>query len=253
MALHDLWIFQSTVPGPLAADQDAVKSQAGAPPNPFVFSLSALSRRTGRPRAAPCSLPTARTSRPRPPSPRCSSRIRPGGMREMHWHPKRRRVAVTTSRARGGDRPRAESGVRPTSPPATSATSSAATASYVKNTGDTDLVFLEVFNARSYQSVLLVRLARPHAARHGRRPLQHVAPGRRPHPEQHPGRGAGLKDCPAAAVVVHFHFAVRPRVRRVGAWKSSGLLRTQATKRASSGSSRSAAGSARCRAISASV
>lgn len=37
------------MPGPLAADQDAVKSAAGAPPNPFVFSLSDM---PGSPRAS---------------------------------------------------------------------------------------------------------------------------------------------------------------------------------------------------------
>src|SRR6202453_3873674 len=38
--MHDLWIFQSSLPGPLAADQDAVKSPNGPPPNPFTYSLS---------------------------------------------------------------------------------------------------------------------------------------------------------------------------------------------------------------------
>lgn len=49
MAIHNLWIYQGVVPGPLAADQDAVKSAAGAPPNPFVFSLSDM---PGSPRAS---------------------------------------------------------------------------------------------------------------------------------------------------------------------------------------------------------
>src|SRR6202000_1977608 len=37
---HNLWIFQSPVPGPLSADQDAVKSPNGPPPNPFTYSLA---------------------------------------------------------------------------------------------------------------------------------------------------------------------------------------------------------------------
>src|SRR6201990_792322 len=37
---HNLWIFQGPVPGPLSADQDAVKSENGPPPNPFTYSLS---------------------------------------------------------------------------------------------------------------------------------------------------------------------------------------------------------------------
>ena len=38
--LHNLWIFQAAIPGPLAADQDAVKGPAGTPPNPFTHSLA---------------------------------------------------------------------------------------------------------------------------------------------------------------------------------------------------------------------
>jgi oxalate decarboxylase len=37
---HNLWIFQSTLPGPLEEDQDAVKSPKGPPPNPFTYSLA---------------------------------------------------------------------------------------------------------------------------------------------------------------------------------------------------------------------
>ena len=38
--LQQRWIFQGEVPGPLAADQAAMASAAGAPPYPFVFRLS---------------------------------------------------------------------------------------------------------------------------------------------------------------------------------------------------------------------
>ena len=37
--LHNLWIFQGTVPGDLAADRAAVARNAAAPPYPFVYSL----------------------------------------------------------------------------------------------------------------------------------------------------------------------------------------------------------------------
>jgi natural resistance-associated macrophage protein len=37
--LHDRYIFQSNLPGPLAADQATVLSPKGPPKNPFTFSL----------------------------------------------------------------------------------------------------------------------------------------------------------------------------------------------------------------------
>ena len=40
--LHQLYIFQGELPGPLAADQAAVESPLGPPPNPFTFSLSTM-------------------------------------------------------------------------------------------------------------------------------------------------------------------------------------------------------------------
>src|SRR5580692_5633921 len=45
---HNLWIFQGPEAGPLAADQDAVKSPNGPPPNPFTYSLAGgpVARRT---------------------------------------------------------------------------------------------------------------------------------------------------------------------------------------------------------------
>ena len=37
--LHDLWIFQGTLPGDLAADRAAASKNATAPPYPFVYQL----------------------------------------------------------------------------------------------------------------------------------------------------------------------------------------------------------------------
>src|SRR5437667_3236812 len=37
--LHNLWIFQGTVPGDLSSDRAAVSRTTGAPPYPFTFSL----------------------------------------------------------------------------------------------------------------------------------------------------------------------------------------------------------------------
>src|SRR5258707_1145861 len=40
--LNQRWIFQGQDPGPLAADERAVRSAKGAPPHPFVFPLSSM-------------------------------------------------------------------------------------------------------------------------------------------------------------------------------------------------------------------
>ena len=71
---HQLYIFQSELPGPLAADQAAVKSPLGPPPNPFTFSLGSEPYR-GRRRAERFRSRTATTSlfprRSPPPSSPC--------------------------------------------------------------------------------------------------------------------------------------------------------------------------------------
>jgi hypothetical protein len=37
--LHNLWIFQGTAPGDLAADRAAIQKDAPVPPHPFIFPL----------------------------------------------------------------------------------------------------------------------------------------------------------------------------------------------------------------------
>ena len=63
---------------------------------------------------------------------------------------------------------------------------------YVRNTGDTDLVFLEVVQRQPVSVRVAVGLARPLPASHGRSPLQHAAPGHRQAPQQRARRDAGL-------------------------------------------------------------
>jgi len=46
--LNQLYIFQGKVPGPLAADQAAVKGRNGFPPQPFTFSLEPVRPRDRR-------------------------------------------------------------------------------------------------------------------------------------------------------------------------------------------------------------
>ncbi|HMF53331.1 MAG TPA: cupin domain-containing protein [Edaphobacter sp.] len=82
--------------------------------------------------------------------------VKPGGMRELHWHPNasewqfyiagkaRMTVFMPTGRARTMDFNANDVGFVP-----------AVAGHYVENTGDTDLVFLEMFKAEEFQDISL--------------------------------------------------------------------------------------------------
>jgi oxalate decarboxylase len=83
-------------------------------------------------------------------------RIKPGGMRELHWHPNasewqfwlagkgRMTIVMPEGRARTMDFNANDVGYVP-----------AVAGHYIENTGDTDLVFLEMFKASRFQDISL--------------------------------------------------------------------------------------------------
>ena len=83
---HDLWIFQGAVPGPLAADQQAVASSMGPPRSPFTYALGSQPpvKQTagGSVRIADSHNFMASTT-----IAAALVTLRPGALREMHWHP----------------------------------------------------------------------------------------------------------------------------------------------------------------------
>jgi oxalate decarboxylase len=153
--LHNLYIFQGQVPGPLEVDQQQTQGDAGAQPLRSTFQLSdvAPTRQTkggwvkiadssnfGASKTIAASLVT----------------IHPGGMREMHWHPNADEwqyfIAgegqatvfntgpnVVSQNFRPGDIGYIKKGF----------------GHYIRNTGDTDLVFLEVFRSSYFADVSL--------------------------------------------------------------------------------------------------
>jgi len=149
------WIFQSDMPGSLAADQQAMASSAGTPPHPFVFRLSDMPpnkvTKSGAVRIADSTnFVVSKTVAA------ALVTVKPGGMREMHWHPNadewqyyvagqgRMTVfnagpAAVTADFRPGDIGYVVKNL----------------GHYVENTGDTDLVFLEIFKADRYEDVSL--------------------------------------------------------------------------------------------------
>jgi oxalate decarboxylase len=82
--------------------------------------------------------------------------VKPGGLRELHWHPNasewqfyiagkgRMTVFMPTGRARTMDFNANDVGFVP-----------AVAGHYVENTGDTDLVFLEMFKTHEFQDISL--------------------------------------------------------------------------------------------------
>ena len=152
---HDLWIFQSQVPGPLGADQEAVRSPAGPPPNPFTFSMGSLpAARTTR--GGSVKIADSRNFKASTTVAAAMVTVRPGGLREMHWHPNADEWQYYIKGS-------AQMGVFNTGPKAVTTNFEPGDIGYIprnlghyiKNVGDTDLVFLEIFKADAFQDISL--------------------------------------------------------------------------------------------------
>jgi oxalate decarboxylase len=154
--LHNKWIYQSNKPiPPLSAVEAQMAAQAGKPPNPYVFHLSDLppikETKSGSVRIADsrnflvsktiaASLVT----------------VKPGGLREMHWHPNadewqyylkgQGRVTVFNT---------GPAAMTANFHPGDIGYVKKALGHYVENTGTTDLIFVEVFRADRFEEVSL--------------------------------------------------------------------------------------------------
>jgi oxalate decarboxylase len=146
----ELYIFPSQVPGSLAQDKAAVGGRSVESPIQYTFKLSTMA-------------PTKQTSGGEvrivdshnfPASKNIAAAlvtVKPGGMRELHWHPNasewqfylagkgRMTVFMPPGRARTMDFNANDVGFVPP-----------VAGHYIENTGDTDLVFLEMFKASQY-------------------------------------------------------------------------------------------------------
>jgi oxalate decarboxylase len=147
---QELFIFQTDVPGELAADQKAAAGASGKSPQDFAFRTMEMpptkQTKGGEVRIVDSSnFKVATTAM-------AMVTIRPGGLRELHWHPNadewqyyitgkgRMTVVATGNKARTTDFQEGDVGyVQKT------------LLHYVENTGDTDLVFLEIFKSDRYQ------------------------------------------------------------------------------------------------------
>ncbi len=152
---HNLWIFQGVVPGPLAADEDAVKYPKGPPPNPFTFSLARgpIARQT---KGGTVQIADSNNFKVSTTIAAALVTVHPGGIREMHWHPNADEWQYYV-------KGKAQMTVFNTGPSAVTNNFNAGDIGYVKrnfghyvkNVGDTDLLFLEIFKSDTYQNISL--------------------------------------------------------------------------------------------------
>ena len=149
---HNLWIFQGAVPGPLAADRQAayVDDTSGR----VTFALSAMTpdkRSGGTGRIADSgNSPVSRTIAA------ALVTLPPGGLREMHWHPQRRRMVVL--RERRGPHDGVQTGPRAQTAdfrPDDVGHVKKSPGHHIENTGSTELRFLEIFRAPRCEEVSL--------------------------------------------------------------------------------------------------
>jgi oxalate decarboxylase len=150
----ELFIFQTELPGDLKAEQMQAQRGAGEIPRRYDFRTSDLK---------PAKVTAGGEvkiidSKNFPVSPIAAAivRVKPGGLRELHWHPNadewqyyisgkgRMTVFAAGTHARTMDFQEGDVGYIEKSSP-----------HYVENTGDTDLVFVEVFPTPFYEDISL--------------------------------------------------------------------------------------------------
>jgi oxalate decarboxylase len=148
-----LFIFQTAVPGLLEADQRAAAGALGKSPLDFAFRTMEMpptvSTKSGEVRIVDSSKFKVATT-----VAMAMVTLHPGGLRELHWHPNasewqyyiagkgRMTVVATGNKARTVDFQEGDVGYVEKS-----------LLHYIENTGDTDLIFLEMFKSSFYQDI----------------------------------------------------------------------------------------------------
>jgi oxalate decarboxylase len=152
---QELFIFQTDVPGSLEADQKAAAGTRGKSPQNFAFRTMemppTLQTKGGEVRIVDSKKFKASTT-----VAMAMVTVHPGGMRELHWHPNgdewqyyiagkgRMTVVDTGNKARTMDFQEGDVGYVENT-----------LLHYIENTGDTDLIFLEMFKSSYYQDLSL--------------------------------------------------------------------------------------------------
>ena len=151
----ELFIFQSAVPGPLEADQKAAAGKRGLSSQDFAFR-TLQSPPTKRTKGGEVRIIDSRTFKAATNIAAAIVTVKPGGIRELHWHQNadewlyfisgkgRMTIFATGGRARTMNFQAGDVGyIEKTLP------------HYIENTGDSDLKYLEMFKAGVYQDLSL--------------------------------------------------------------------------------------------------
>jgi oxalate decarboxylase len=150
----ELFIFQTAMPGDLKQEQGQASAGTGTVPQRMDFKTGDM-KPTKVTRGGEVKIIDAKNF---PITPIASGivRLKPGGLRELHWHPNadewqyyisgkgRMTVFVAGGHARTMDVQEGDVGYVLKSNP-----------HYIENTGDTDLVFLEMFKTPYYEDISL--------------------------------------------------------------------------------------------------
>src|SRR5712692_9142364 len=153
---QELFIFQAEVPGPLESDQKTAAGALGASPQNFAFRTMEMPP-TKRTKGGEVRIVDSGKFKVSTTVAMARVTVQPGGLRELHWHPNadewqyyisgkgRMTVVATGNRARTMDFQAGDVGyVEKT------------LLHYIENTGDTDLIFLEMFKSSYYQDLSLM-------------------------------------------------------------------------------------------------
>jgi oxalate decarboxylase len=152
---QELFIFQTAIPGALEADQKAAAGALGKSSRDFAFRTMEMPP-TKRTKGGEVRIVDSSTFKASTNVAMAMVTVHPGGLRELHWHPNadewqyfiagkgRMTVVSTGNRARTMDFQAGDVGyVEKT------------LLHYIENTGDTDLIFLEMFKSSFYQDLSL--------------------------------------------------------------------------------------------------
>jgi oxalate decarboxylase len=153
--LHQLYIFPGQMPGPLAEEQAQAQGSVGKMPNPSTFALSSMPpvRNTA---GGEVRIADSRNFKASVTIAAALVTVHPGGLREMHWHPNADEwqyyIAGQAAMTIFNVGPRA---VTQNFNPGDIGYVKKSLGHYIKNTGNTDLVFLEIFRSDRFEDVSL--------------------------------------------------------------------------------------------------
>jgi oxalate decarboxylase len=153
--LHNRWIFQGELPGDLAAVRNEVTGIRGAPPNPFTFSLTSAPYTT-QTKSGTLQLADSGNFKVSTTIAAVFQTIRPGGLRQMHWHPNADEwQCYIKGKARMGVFNTGPNVVTTDFNPGDIGYAPRNYGHYVQNMGDTDLQFFAVFRTSKFEEFSL--------------------------------------------------------------------------------------------------